>query len=270
MKKIIPALLILVISSLLFGTINNEAVKSSENNPDLILKVGADKESFILGEEINLQFEIKDKNNKTFTIRSVPTVKDGDIRVCIASTDRNFKEYKGARWGFSEGGKTQKKGKSFKSQAEILWNGKPPDSQKGESFTRNRIYTDYAIMEAGIYFIKATATLFEEDAKSENDRITIESEPIQIVVNEPIGADLEVWKRIKDNGNIGCFMQNGIFGDAKPEESQKLLKEVEEIISKYPDSLLVTQLKRGMEEYRNIEALINESKQQKQNNKKTP
>ena len=63
-------------------------------------------------------------------------------------------------------------------------------------------------------------------------------------------------------------MQNGLFGDVKPEESQKLLKGVEEIISKYPDSLLVNQLKQGMEKFREDEAAINEMKQQNPNNNK--
>lgn len=259
-----PALLILA-----FWLISAKIVKSSVNDSDLILTVNSDKESYILGEQVNLRFEITHKKNKIITLRSAPTVENGDIRVWIASSNRNFKQYRGARWGFDEGGKPRKE-KSFKSQAGILWNGKAPDSSKNESFDKNRIETDYAFVEAGVYFIKATATVFNEDAKSDDDKISIESEPIQIIVNEPVGDDLEVWKNIKDNGALGLFMQTGRLLNEKPAEAQKLLKEVEDIISKYPDSLLVGQLKNGLEKYRLEQAEIEKEKERIQNNKKKP
>ena len=191
MKKVVFAFLTLITIVFTYWLINTNTVKSSGSNANLVLTIQLDKESYILGEKINLQFELKDKKNKIIALNALPTVENGYLRVWIASSNRSFKEYKGARWGFDEGGKPQK-GTSFKSQANILWNGKVPDSWKNESFGRNRIETDYAFVEAGVYFIKATAIIFDEDAKSDDDKIVIESEPIQIIVNEPIGDDLEV------------------------------------------------------------------------------
>src|SRR5215213_5039155 len=102
MKKVIFVFIGLLATVIIFWVINTNTVKSSESNADLILKVSVDKQSYALGEEINLQFEIKDKNSKTFTLRSIPTVEDGYLHVWIASADRNFKEYLGPRWGLSE------------------------------------------------------------------------------------------------------------------------------------------------------------------------
>lgn len=269
MKKSLFVFLSLTAAAFIFLLTNPEAVKSSADNSDLVLKVGSDKESYILGEKINLQFELKDKNNKIVALASPPRVEDGSIKVWIASSNRSFKEYRGAGWGFSDSSKSQK-AESFKSDAGILWNGKAPDSSKNASSDKSGLETDYAFVVAGVYFIKATATVYPQNFKSEDDKIVLESEPIQIIMNEPVGNDLEVWNRIKDNGGFGLFMQTGSFINDKADEAQKLVIAVEDIISKYPDSLLVVQLQQGLEKYRLTQAEINEQREQIKNNKRKP
>lgn len=260
MKKIIFAFLSLTIGILVFGMMRSNTVQSSEAKPDLILTVATDKETYILGERINLQFELRDKNDKTFTLRTLPTVEVGYMQVWLAAaSDKNFKKYQGAGWGFSEGSKPWT-GESFKSTAEILWNGKPfpngppPDDQ---------IITEYPIMEPGVYLIKATAIIFLDGIKSDIEKIIIESEPVQIIVNQPVGDDLAVWNEIKNNDDFGSFMRNGAFlYGKKPEETQKLLEKIEMLISKYPNSLLVSQIKQGHKRFLENQEVIKQSREE--------
>ena len=260
--------MILIAAIVIFAICSSNVtiVKSSANKPDLILKVSSDKESYILGEKINLQFELKDKNNKIVALAAPPTVENGSLQVWIASSNRSFKEYRGAGWGFNDSSKSVS-AKSIKSDAGVLWNGKAPDSSKNESFDKNRLETDYAFVVAGVYFIKATAIVYPQNFKSDDDKIVLESEPIQIIINEPVGDDLEVWNRIKGNGGFGLFMQTGSFINDKADEAQKILAEVKDIISKYPDSLLVVQLRQGLEKYRITQAEGEQMKEQIKNNK---
>lgn len=270
MKKISFGVLSLISVIFLFWLIHTKIVKS-EPGSNLILTVRTDKETYILGEKINLQFEIKDRNDKTFTLRGLPTVEVGFMQVWIAAaSNRNFKEYKGANWGRYDSSKPWT-GKSFESQAEILWNGKPPESWKNESFGKDLMNTDYPFMEGGIYLIKAAATIVDENAKSDEDKIVIESEPIRIVVDNPVDDDLVVWNKIKNNANLGLFMQHGRFTTTKPEEMQKLFEQVEKLIAKYPNSILVQQLKQGREKYLEVQEMIRQTQEEiKQNNEKKP
>lgn len=263
-KKIILAFLGLVTIITGFWMINIAAVKTQVSNSELILKVVSDKREYILGEAINLQTEIKDKNNKTITLRTIPTVEDGYMHVWVASTDRIFKEYLGEGWGLSEGNKMLEKSNSFKSQTKILHNVITPKY----SFSESRIETIYAIPETGVYFIKATATIFSEEFRSDGNKITIESEPIQIVVNEPSGEDAEVWKLVKNSGDFALFMHEGQFLAKGIEEREKLINEVERIAAKYPTSILANQMKRHIEEFRQLEEVIKENMRKRQNNEK--
>lgn len=268
MKKILFAFISLAVVGFIFWIIGNDIVRSSENGRDLILKVSSDKETYILGEIINLEFEVKDKNNKTFTLRSIPTVEVGYMHVWIASADRNFKEYEGPKWGLSDGNKLPETASSFKSQATILFNRKP--AQQYSSFPKTQIETTYAIPEPGVYFIKATATIYNEEVKSDNDKIVIESEPIRIVINNPAGEDAEVWNLIKDNVEFAFFMHKGSFISDKFEEREKLVKEVERITAKYPTSILAIQMKQNIAKYRELEEVIKESKKNQNNQEKKP
>jgi len=59
----------------------------------------------------------------------------------------------------------------------------------------------------------------------------VDSEPIAITVEEPIGEDLEVWNRIKNDGKFAFFIQ------------------VEDILQKYPRSIYAAPLRRSLEKF---------------------
>jgi hypothetical protein len=56
-------------------------------------------------------------------------------------------------------------------------------------------------------------------------------------VNEPEGADLEVWNRIKLDGNYGLFIQTGGLPEhPKFPNTVKLANDLEILISQHPNS----------------------------------
>ncbi len=221
------------------------AVKQSKNDLPLILKVSSEKQTYILGEVVKLNFELINKGDKVIKIPLRPDVSTGYLKVWIALDGQEFNRYHNSSWGRMEhGGPTLQPGQSFNSQATILWNSKPDTLNLNPDVAKGRIMNDYAFPKAGVYFIKAVASI-TGDAP-----MKIESEPIQIVVNEPVGDELKVWNDIKDSGEIASFIQRGSFLTSKDEEEKNLVKRVEQITQSYPNSFLVGQMKQKLEKFR--------------------
>jgi hypothetical protein len=222
-----------------------DTVKGSEGISPFALKVSSEKQAYILGETVRLNFELTNEGDQPVNLVYRPDVSTGYLHLWIASDGQEFKEYNNTSWGREEtGGPTLQPGQSFISQAEVLWNSKPQIPRKAKS----KILTDYAFPQAGIYLIKAVVSL---PVKSDSDKLTkIESEPIQITINEPVGDDLEVWNLIKDKGDIAYFLQQGGTPTFQDEKAEKLLKEVERISQKYPNSVLANKLRSTLEKFR--------------------
>lgn len=112
----------------------------------------------------------------------------------------------------------------------------------------------------GIYYIKARYSILVE---GENDRIVLESEPIKIKIEEPVGENLEVWNKIKDNGNFAYFIQEGdiLIPSYKTKERKKFQQEIEQIINQYPNSFYAESLQQSLEKYQAAEAKRQESLQ---------
>ncbi len=223
------------------------ADNQSDDDPVIILKVSSDKQSYIQGEIVKINFEIFNETDKAIYASDVS---NGYLNVWIAFNGQKFHRYNNTSWGRSEGGgKRIKPGESFKSQATVMWNSKPqiPPSIDGN------ISTDYAFPEAGVYLVKAV--LFVPSDTLPTTLTNIESEPIQIVVNKSVGDDLAVWNKIKDSDDIANFMHRGSFFGADSEKNLKIFKEIETIVQNYPNSLLVSQLKPNLEKFYTNEKL---------------
>ena len=217
------------------------AIKQAKNSSVLALKVNSEKQTYVLGELIKLNFELSNEGDKAVRVAYKPDVSTGYLKIWIAFDDREFNLYNNSSWGRMENrGLTLQPGQHFKSQATIFWNSKPQIPRSGEG----KILTDYAFSKAGIYFIKAVASITGDNP------MKIESEPIQIVVNEPVGDDLKVWNQIKENGDIAYFIQQGETPTYQDEKAEKLLKEIEQITGKYPNSDLAGQMKQKLEKFR--------------------
>ena len=133
-----------------------------------------------------------------------------------------------------------------------MWNLKPENPATSNS-TEARVMTDYAFSFTGNYFIKVILGV-----SSPNRLIKIESQPIKVAIEEPAGENLLVWKKIKDRGDLGYFIQQDDFliPSYKVEEREKLQREIEQIIIEYPDTIISSQLKKSLEKFQKNEQLI--------------
>lgn len=237
---------VLFVLIMAWNTASVNADKNSENDSVISLNVSSDKQSYIQGEIVTLTFEAINETDKAV---SVSDVSDGYLNVWIAVSGQKFYRYNNTSWGRSEsGGKIVQPGQSYKSQATVMWNSKPqiPPSVDGN------ILTDYAFPEPGVYLVKAVLSI---PSNTSETLTKIESKPIQITINKPVGEDSEVWNKIKDNGDIANFMHRGSFFGADSEENLKIFKEMETIVENYPNSLLANQLKPHLEKFHTNENL---------------
>lgn len=245
------------------------AIFASNNSGQLervFFKVEADKNTISLGEIVNLEFEF---SNLGETAVQIPDggVMAGNIEVFIAKKGESYRKYFRSDWGRLDGEVnviTLAPNRSHKiddTSATIFWNGKPnyshlnSDAAKRADMQDNRILTDYAFPDAGMYSVKATACLIDE---KKGCSIPLESKPIEIKVNEPVGNDLKVWNRIKGNREIALLTQNNSFSTGKEDEKTKLSAQVEQIVIDYPNSIYSAYLKRSLEEFKMREAKRNE------------
>lgn len=222
-------------------TINNEKIQG------LSFKAKANKEVYVLGEPIKVDFEFINQSDNSMIIPS-RGVEVGSLKVFIADQGGEYKEYFASGWGRLRGArKTLEPKQSHKYEATILWNGVPRVSHLNESAAKRvlegKITTEYALPEPGAYFIKGVSTFGENMTK-------IESEPVQVVINEPVGDDLKVWNRIKGNREIAYLLQKDSFDTDKDEEKTKLIREVEQIVQTYPNSVYSDYLKPKLEKFK--------------------
>lgn len=102
-----------------------------------------------------------------------------------------------------------------------------------------------AFTEPGVYRIKAR---FNPIIKGEKNSGFIYSDPIQITLEKPVGEDLIVWDKIKENGDIAYFIQEGYprIPEYKAEDRAAFLKMVEQIVIDHPNSFYAESLRRSL------------------------
>jgi len=169
-------------------------------------------------------------------------VNTGYLKLYIASSDQQFKKYFDSNWKRGKmPGVTPGAGQSKKSQTDILlWNFSPANRFSNlEEFDKSHIMTDYAFLKSGVYFIKAFLIIPGQHLEK------MEIKPLQIVINEPKGEDLEVWNKIKNEGEVGYFIQHGSVRTDK----EKVLQSVEKILQEYADSYLTDGLTQKLEKF---------------------
>jgi hypothetical protein len=211
----------------------------------LKVTVSFSKDTYNLGESINPLFELKNEGTEPVVIWDKFGVETGFLRV-IATKDKDSANiiFGNSKWGTKDFiGKTVLSSNEVKqSTSGILWyndkNGKP----------------QFKLSEAGIYYFKIRYKVFLEEGKP--SFLEIESEPVKITITEPQGEDLEVWNKIKDNGNFAYFIQEGdmLIPTYKPEERAKFQAEVEDILQKYPNSFYAQSLRQSLDKFKLSEA----------------
>jgi hypothetical protein len=216
----------------------------------LELQVKSAKTSYKLGEVIGLSFTLVNNGGKELAVNDCFGTASGLLGVMVAKNGAPFLTYNHPNWGTADADcrSVLKPNAKLEATTRIFWNWKPKleglNKDVAKAAADNKILTDYVFPEPGVYQIKASYYISIGDQSAPT---RIESEPLQIIIEEPLGEDAEVWKKIRDNGELGYFIQEGEFKTVKPEEREKLRQELVEISSQYPDSTLAKQIWRSLQ-----------------------
>ena len=224
---------------------------AKEQSDNLEVRLSPTKKSFIQGEVVGISVEVTNRGESDVQVLGADA-QSGYLRLFVAGEDQKFKEYSHSAWGRkTTRGRIIKPGQTIKSDATLLWNFSPVGRfASTKDFEGNQIMTDLAFEEPGIYFIKSVLIV----PKGENDSQRIESAPVQIIVDAPVGNDLEVWKEVKKNPEIAYFIQENELRTTKEGDRQKQLTEIERVVAANPNSFLARQLGQSLEKFRASEA----------------
>lgn len=224
------------------------SASSAQEQRGLKVKISPLKSSYTQGEVVTLDVEVANNHSSDIFVKGADA-ESGYLKILIASADQKFKQYSHSGWIQGHKGKAMKPGETVKSQATLLWNFSPVHRFVNTArFQEDYIMTDLAFPESGVYFIKAVLIVPGES------QTRIESSPVQIVINPPLGEDLTVWNKVKDNAELAYFIQEGEIRSPKSEEQEKFIKEVEQITVNNPNSFLANQIRNSLVKFRESEA----------------
>ena len=213
----------------------------------ILVGIRPSKLRYTIGEVVKFDIEVENRGNSDVKIRSID-VRSGFLQLFLAKNNQNFRKYSHSAW--NGGGQKRislEPGRSLQSKGDIYWNFKPKTSHlnklAAEEIEKGRILSDYAFDEPGVYQIKAVMILPEYDG------LRIESPPIDIVIDEATGSDLEVWNRIRNNGDFAYFIQQGEMRGSNQSSSDDLVSVLRSISSSFPESLLGKQITDSLSRY---------------------
>ncbi len=240
---------------------------NSSKNVRLILS--STKDNYRLGEIPNFDITLRNEGNEKVSFINTFNVYSGNIQVYISKGNKErFIKYVNRSWGTDDtfyGNLTLNQNESKNQTIVLLWNDKPniADTLAPEVIkraTEGKINTAYVFPDTGTYFVKVTYAIhFVDEIKP----TVIESEPIEITITEPEGEDLEVWNKIKDDGDFAYFLQEGEIRIPlyKSEEREKFLKKVEQIVNQYPNNFYARSLRQSLDKFQAAEAKRQETMQ---------
>lgn len=217
----------------------------------LAIQISSDKKSYVPGEPVALKFKVVNKGETPISVEDAD-VQHGRVKVLIAYQGEGYKEYLGPQWGLKDdaggGAMTVEPNGFFETEATVLYNHRLETSHLSEMYAKQsaaeRIETEYALARPGEYNVKAVLYVSSSDSE-------VESEPIQISVEEPKGSDLEVWNRIKDDATYGYFIQTGDLR-AHPDsaKAKRIVGTLEELLTLYPDSKYAQHIQRSLARFK--------------------
>ncbi len=232
---------------LVYGFTSLGYMQNSENkNIDVIIT--SQSEAYSVGEVVPIHLAIKNTGSKEVAVH-------GDLdfaEIYISQDGKNYRECTNTVRKRDDADRKPIKlspNGTILNNETILWNS---DKQNAEySWKESRVLTDYVFPKAGEYYIKARYGIY-----ASSKPLFLESKPIKITVTEPKGEDLEVWNKIKDNGDFAYFIQ---YGDLlkpydKTEQQTKFQAEVEQILTDYPNSFYATSLSQSLTKFKASEA----------------
>ena len=232
-------LFLTICSFICFLGITSFAYMQSNSTQKLKLTVNTSKKTYKLGEVIDFSLSLKNESNQTISFLDVFGTGTGYLKIQISQNGENFVDYDYPSWGSLDisGAETSlKPNESSEASANILWKWLGDNPSK------------FIFSNLGVYYIKARYSTIIE---GEGDNL-MKSEPIQIIITEPVGEDLEVWNKIKDDGEFAYFIQEGDIHipSYKTDEREKFLDKVEQIINQYPNSFYAESLRQSLTKFR--------------------
>ena len=238
LSKNMRNLSILVAVLFFFGLV--EMGKAHEQQAlDLQLSLKSEKTTYFLGQPIPLLIELDNLSGNAIILPDTFDPVYGSLKISVHDDDRNVDfEYMNPNWGILEPSGLVRIGANEKLENRVqLLSRVKADKSPAYFFQSEGTYDLTAS-----YQIQLTGGVANE----------VESQPIKVKLVKPVGENLKVWEKIKDNAEIGYFMQWSDFTIPfyRDKDRLRLQDEVEQLIRTYPDSLYSDYLRSNLEKYR--------------------
>ena len=231
-RNFVLVTLLFIIVSLLIVSVTAKLKGKKNQNVQVSMKTL--KPSYVLGEVVEFQVKIKNLSSDKILHRGL-SLASSSLILYIASEDGVYKKHNYYQTKDIAG--ILRAGKTFTFNESVLWNGVPNFADK-RLLPKDIVKDNYLFSKPGIYYLKLNLVLPQEGGTS-----LAESDPITLIINQPIGEDAKVWNALKNRSDLGLFIQSGGGAIKKQKKSNKLLSEVESLISKYPNSVYANKLR---------------------------
>lgn len=245
MRTVLTSLALAAIS--LLGFLSAQAATSNNSDPYVVIK--ASKAKYFTGEVVAVDVIFENQGSEIETLYGLPSQNVGTLSFRISTDNKEYRLYRPAGYSRSDIKELPlelRPGSSLKTSAAILWNDTARSKHLNPQAS-GELATAYAFPKPGTYFLKASYVSYSAGIPK-----FVDSEPIAITVEEPLGEDLEVWNRIKNDGNFAYFIQEGDLQAQvyEPNLRDAFQKEVEAILQKYPTSIYAAPLRRSLKEFK--------------------
>ncbi len=206
-RKMIRSLLAVALVSSTAGPLSGAPSEGGAEG-GLALTLRSSKPSYALGELLSLDIKVSNQTGQTVSLSTVPDVWTGAVRVFIASERGDFKEYLGPGWGLKDFVRAAQveippRG-SVETATTVLYNHRPETGHLSELYAREirgkRVGTEYAFAQPGTYRLKAVL---------QTEGGTVESGVVEIDIREPQGVDRSTWEVLREDPELGFFIQSG-------------------------------------------------------------
>jgi hypothetical protein len=217
--------------------------KKCDSKKEIEVIVSFTKDSYLLGEVIPLLIEINNLTGKEIILRDTIDPIYGSLTLYVTNDTKTVEsQYMNPKFGILESNSIIKikAGERQSNSIQILAKLKSDNE------------ATYFLDKAGTYNLLAS---YHIQLAGQAKPIEIKSESIKLNIAEPAEDDSEVWNKIKDNGNIAYFLQEGDFNIPlyKLKEKEKLKQEIEQIIIDYPNSFYAKSFKKSLEKFEVVE-----------------
>lgn len=228
---------LLALASFGFGYLN---VNSTSN---IEIALSSSKTTYLLGEPIPILIEVNNLSEEEVVLTNTLDPIYGSLKFYVSSKDKSVEyQYMNPKSGILD----------VSGFIKI----KPDENQSNsiQVLARLKSYdqAEYVFSSAGNYDLQVS---YQIQMIGQTKPIEIKSNPVKITIQEPVGENLEVWNKIKNDGNFAYFIQEGdVYIPYRTEEREKFLNKVEQIINQFPNSFYAESLRQSLTKFRADEA----------------